>query len=351
MPTIRFDSFTCVTAQDLDGQDEAFLAFFVDGDYLGNIYQPMRSNTQSALGFELEYENTLRIQLWEVDDPAAGNPHDFIGEINLDSSAQTGDERMQRSGGDYTLAWTLVEDGNGPIILVRRDQATMSATERTRFRDGITALIADGTFGDLVVSHAGADGTFPFLNHGFVQPSSISRQRFLPWHRVYLRRLEEALQQVAPRVFLPYWRGWADRGIPAWLADFTPDVPLPAGGITGEPNPLPVTRDENVSRYPTSSMVRTELAPVDYTEMTRLLEGGSHGAVHVAVGSTMTNAVIASADVLFWMHHCEIDRLWSLWQEVRQSNPVLSITSRRMTPWDEDVSDVLSTQAFGYRYA
>ena len=82
-----------------------------------------------------------------------------------------------------------------------------------------------------------------------------------------------------------------------------------------------------------------------------MLEGGSHGAVHVAVGSPMRNAVIASADVLFWMHHCEIDRLWSLWQEVRKSNPVLSITSRRMTPWGEDVSDVLSTQAFGYRYA
>ncbi|MCH7564918.1 MAG: tyrosinase family protein [Gemmatimonadetes bacterium] len=351
MPTIRFDSLTCVTAQDLDGQDEAFLAFFVDGEYIGNVYRPMRSNTQLALGFELEYQNTLRIQLWEVDDPAGGNAHDFIGEINLDSGVQTGNEQLLRAGGDYTLDWTLVQQDGPAETIVRRDQVTMSAAERTRFRDGIDALIADGTFGDLVVSHAGADGSFLFRNHGFVPPSSISIQRFLPWHRVYLRRLEEALQQVDSRIFLPYWRGWADRGIPAWLADFTPDVALPGSGIDGQPNPLPVTRAENPSRYPTISMVQTELAPADYTQMTTRLEGGSHGAVHMAVGGTMRNAVIASADVLFWMHHCEIDRLWSLWQAVRQGNPLLSITNREMTPWNEDVSDVLSTQEFGYLYA
>ena len=90
MPTIRFGSLTCGTAQDPDGQDEAFLAFFVDGEYIGNVYRPMRSNTTQLLGFEIEYQNTLRLQLWEIDDPAAGNPHDFIGEINLDPDAQTG---------------------------------------------------------------------------------------------------------------------------------------------------------------------------------------------------------------------------------------------------------------------
>ena len=79
--------------------------------------------------------------------------------------------------------------------------------------------------------------------------------------------------------------------------------------------------------------------------------GGSHGSVHVAVGGTLRNASIASADVLFWMHHCEIDRLWYLWQEARQGGPLLSGMNRQMTPWDEDVSEVLGTQALGYVYA
>ena len=51
MPTIRFDNLSCTTAQDVDGQDEAFLAFFVDGEYAGNIYRPLRSNSQFNPGY------------------------------------------------------------------------------------------------------------------------------------------------------------------------------------------------------------------------------------------------------------------------------------------------------------
>lgn len=351
MPTIRFDNLSCTTAQDADGQDEAFLAFFVDGEYVGNVYRPLRSNSQSPLGFELEYQNNLRIQLWEIDNPAAGNPHDFIGEINLDAGTRSGNGQLQRSGADYTLDWTIIDDVSLGATTVRRDQATLSPTERSRFLDGITALIANGVYGDLVVSHAGEDSSFPHLNHGFVAPSNVSQQRFLPWHRVYLLRLEEALQQLDPRIFVPFWRGWADRSIPVWLANFTPDVPLDGNGINGQPNPLPVTRAEIRARYPRLANVQFELRPTDFTTMTLGLEGGSHGSVHVAVGGTMRNASIASADVLFWMHHCEIDRLWYLWQEARQGGPLLSGMNRQMTPWNEDVSDVLGTQALGYVYA
>ena len=38
MATVRFDRFSCQQAQDVDGTDEAFLAFFLDGEYIGNVF-------------------------------------------------------------------------------------------------------------------------------------------------------------------------------------------------------------------------------------------------------------------------------------------------------------------------
>jgi tyrosinase len=56
-------------------------------------------------------------------------------------------------------------------------------------------------------------------------------QRFLPWHRVYLLQLEQAIQAIHPDVTIPYW-DWtktAEEGIPPWLTSFTPIVPMPIG--------------------------------------------------------------------------------------------------------------------------
>ena len=49
MATVRFDRFSCQQAQDLDGTDEAFLAFFLDGEYIGNIFREMRSGQDESI--------------------------------------------------------------------------------------------------------------------------------------------------------------------------------------------------------------------------------------------------------------------------------------------------------------
>lgn len=350
MATVRFDRFLCQQAQDVDGTDEAYLAFFLDGEYIGNVFQAMRSGEVLSMGFELEFDSQLRLQLWEVDDPSAGNPHDFLGEVVIENGT-SGTGVFERSGARYRVEWSGVDTGGAPPILVRRDQANMSSAERTRFRDAILTLIENGTFGRLFVQHAGPTGSFEFLNHAFVAPSSVSLQRFLPWHRVYLRRLEEALQAIDGRIFLPYWRGSIDRDIPAWLADFTPSVPHTASATNGQPSPFVVTRDPGRgTSMPIPSDISFELQPSDYSTMTERLEGGSHGQVHVWIGGTMFNAMVASADILFWLHHCEVDRLWAVWQRTHSGGPSLAGPNRIMQPWDEDFSQVLNTVNFGYTY-
>src|SRR6266478_875268 len=56
-----------------------------------------------------------------------------------------------------------------------------------------------------------------------------------------------------------------------------------------------------------------------------VLEGVPHGSMHVATGGAgwMSNFVQAALDPIFWLHHCNIDRLWEVWiqRDPRNKNP------------------------------
>jgi tyrosinase len=45
-----------------------------------------------------------------------------------------------------------------------------------------------------------------------------------------------------------------------------------------------------------------------------------HGAVHVAVGGFMGAFDTAGLDPLFWLHHCNVDRLWTVWRRRKPSH-------------------------------
>ena len=67
----------------------------------------------------------------------------------------------------------------------------------------------------------------------------------------------------------------------------------------------------------------------------------------------MANIEISPADPLFWMHHAQIDRLWSRWQAKKVNKgkgPTLTGSKRVMDPWTETVDDVVSIKALGYSY-
>ena len=41
---------------------------------------------------------------------------------------------------------------------------------------------------------------------------------------------------------------------------------------------------------------------------------GIHGGVHVDVGGGMSFVSVSAFDPIFWLHHCNVDRLWAMWQ-------------------------------------
>ena len=220
----------------------------------------------------------------------------------------------------------------------RKDQAKLTETERERFLCAFNTLNGSGTLGQLVDIH----GDPIHLPH--------TTQRFLPWHRVYLLKFEQALQAVHPDVTLPYW-DWTQPGeqtFPAWLSGVTPTVITPTKTVT-------VIRSPGTSAdlATTASNTPTALSQTDFTNFTSQLQG-IHNSVHVWVGGSMGSVPTAPADPIFWMHHANIDRLWWQWQKSPQGtgkNPILSGAAAVMDPWPNTEPDTRDIVALGYTYA
>jgi len=219
----------------------------------------------------------------------------------------------------------------------RRDQASLTALEQQRFLCAFEVLNANGTLGQLVDIHA--------------QPHQMHHTlRFLPWHRIYLIKLEQALRAIHPDVTLPYW-DWTkstEQSIPVWLAGVTPTVVTPTRTIA-------VTRASNSSSdlATIASNTPTALAQTTFNTFTSTLEG-IHDSIHVWVGGTMGSIPTAPADPLFWMHHCNIDRLWWQWQTSSAGagkNPPVSGAAAVMDPWPATEADTRDIVALGYTYA
>jgi tyrosinase len=119
-----------------------------------------------------------------------------------------------------------------------------------------------------------------------------------------------------------------------------------------------------VDEPPAAPAVASVLAEPTYDTFEPFLEDGPHGDVHVFVGGNMISADSPN-DPVFWLHHCNVDRLWSEWQAMHPSaDPYLpkkpvedpdmgTIAGLRtlMTPWKTmRPADVLNTARLGYVY-
>ena len=227
----------------------------------------------------------------------------------------------------------------------RKRAGAMTLAERTRYINVVRRLLAaaGNPYGNLVAIHADMSHNM----HGSMGP--VGRQRFLTWHRDYLLKFEKMGQAIDPAFFVPYWRWTTDRAFPAWLTSFHPTVNVPGmGSVTVTRSPGPA------AGLPTTTQLNSLLnaAGVSFTQFTSQLEG-YHNTVHGWVGGTMNNIMVSPADPVFWMHHGEIDRLWSVWKAKPANaakNPTLAGANKIMDPWPETEVQLRSIAALGYAY-
>ncbi|MFZ1545690.1 MAG: tyrosinase family protein, partial [Candidatus Nitrotoga sp.] len=184
---------------------------------------------------------------------------------------------------------------------------------------------------------------------------------FPPWHRGYLIALEEQVREAiislgGPATWaLPYWDylGSGDEYMipPAFVQQNLPD---------GSANPLYVTArygpksDGNIfipippvsgacmsNDLYTGSNVNTPRPGFGGPQtgfwhgggISGNLENNPHNQVHVDVGGVspdgsidglMSDPGLAALDPIFYLHHCNIDRMWAVWNADGNANPTSS---------------------------
>ncbi len=231
---------------------------------------------------------------------------------------------------DYKPPVTCERDGDEELC-ARQDNRTLTSDQQDRFLNAFTQINAMNALGPIVDIHANS------LHQMHSNP------RFLPWHRIYLLRMEELLQMADPTVCIPYWKSSEEQAFPSWLLGFTPTVNLMGG-------PHTVIRNIGGAFLPDAAAVTTVMGNGTFNTFAPALEG-VHNSGHVWVGGSMGGILTAPTDPVFWMHHAEIDRIWAEWQAANPGqNPSLAGAAAIMDPWPEDEVATREITALGYTY-
>jgi tyrosinase len=177
---------------------------------------------------------------------------------------------------------------------------------------------------------------------------------FLPWHRYFLITLEGFLQQAVndTNFRIPYWDWNTDAELPnpttSPLWDMTnmgqfigPSWPVrvamnPTTGNIELVDERPLERALGGGTLPSRNRVRSvvrDQVVYDMSPFNSSSPGGArnpiegwvgaaaiHNSVHIWVGGDMELSSSPN-DPVFFLHHCNVDRIWAAWQEQHPTSP------------------------------
>ncbi|KAI8810954.1 hypothetical protein BJ742DRAFT_754430 [Cladochytrium replicatum] len=203
---------------------------------------------------------------------------------------------------------------------------------------------------------------------------------FWPWHRIFTRTYERALQSIDPSVVLPY-ADWHSVSQAPHLYDIWANNYFGGNGNSGSSYCMTSgtfagltvsfadgsnTIKHCFSRKWSSGSTMPAFYPSDtvmglintdnFWSASQSIEGGPHAVVHNAIGGEMPN-MWSTADPVFFAHHGYVDRLWWYRQTKCPSwANAFSGTNADMNhvlaPYSYTVAQVMSTESdlFCYRY-
>lgn len=204
---------------------------------------------------------------------------------------------------------------------IRKNYQEMTDYEKTELVNAFYAL-RDGTrpdlFADLADFHSdffNFDNTIDPTRRDlhFNLPDEPSREIFLAWHRRQMFEMEQAVQDINPKISLAWWNTSTDQSTtsPLWdqelLGSFNANWGLNRnlGGNGPLPTPLDVT-----NLY----------AMTNFFEFSNELERRPvHRGAHVWTGGAMPTP-LSPRDPVFYFHHTFVDWVWYNWEETHQNS-------------------------------
>ncbi|MEK6280845.1 MAG: tyrosinase family protein [Acidobacteriota bacterium] len=227
--------------------------------------------------------------------------------------------RPSVNNGDVTIearTGTTLVGSVQVMVRIRKNANTLTSGERDRLISAFAQLNNQGA------------GRFTDFRDMHVEISLRQSHRaagFLPWHRAYLLDLERELQAIDASVALPYWR--FDRPAPNIFTREFLGVADSIGAVQFNPgHPLLFWRTDGMLGIDRQPLFNTGVAPPNlFNEAEtlglgsqykafRAMEGNPHGFAHTSFDGFISDAATAPKDPLFFLLHCNADRLWAKWQ-------------------------------------
>lgn len=196
-------------------------------------------------------------------------------------------------------------------VMIRKNVYSLTAAEITSIKTGVTAMKAlpytDKT-----------SWLYQAAIHGTTLPDNLPSWNtchqpgasffFLAWHRMYVYFFERILRAKSgnANLTLPYWNYQTNAVMPPDWRNSAPGNPL-----------YDASRNSTINSggsLPASIMtsINNALDLVPYYSFQTSLNG-PHGSVHTTISGNMSSTSSAAKDPVFWLHHCNIDRLWEVW--------------------------------------
>jgi len=197
---------------------------------------------------------------------------------------------------------------------------------------------------------------------------------FLPWHRAYLLSFERIVRELSGKAdfALPYWNWTLDRAFPAAFSAgdrnsnplFHPRPGVESGlrlsdDMVGPQVISRVMASPDFEAFGSSRPRGQDSASSQWQRRLGAkteLEFNPHDGVHQSVGGNMATVDLASRDPIFFLHHANIDRLWSTWNARGNANSPepawrdLAFNGNFPGLANVRVGDLTSPPALGYRY-
>lgn len=277
-----------------------------------------------------------------------------INDVNIDIETMAEDENLFTSPLTFNYYPSPVDLARGMIdiefslkgktldfikseLKVRKNLKNLNPEDKIKLRTAILRMKESGKYDAFVKIHKHSS------NLGHFGPA------FLPWHRVFLYKFEQELQSIDFDVTIPYWDSTTENldsndNTVVWRREFlgrNGEVTLSWKGQNGQSNTWNIRRNNfNLIQAPVHRR-SFNLERDNYYEFRPEVEGKLSGATHVFLGAKngdQSHFATAANDPLYFLLHCNIDRLWMEWQQ-RRKNKWLSKNPGLDYPASELASD------------